>query len=104
MIAELLNQKSFAKEFVETFSNILNGQVSLPGFGANSLHSFISPKSLVKVEPKNMAKPNAILNPIQMHPENEVLDQFLLEGMKLFNQGVYSKNLVEKKSDLGIYL
>jgi len=35
---------------------------------------------------------------------NAALDLYCLEGMKLFNQGEYAKNVQNKKSDLGIYL
>jgi hypothetical protein len=36
--------------------------------------------------------------------ENEVLNSYYSEGLKLFNQGEYAKHLVENKDKLGIYL
>ncbi|MCG9880213.1 MAG: hypothetical protein MH472_06415 [Bacteroidia bacterium] len=36
--------------------------------------------------------------------ENEVLRQYYLEGMKLFQQGPYAQKLKNKKDVLGIYL
>ncbi len=35
---------------------------------------------------------------------NAALDLYCLEGMKLFSQGEYAKNVHNNKSDLGIYL
>jgi hypothetical protein len=104
MNVELLNQKTLVRDLLETLSNLINGQVNLPGFGANSLHSFIMPQSLAKIEIRQSSIVSVNKESSPLPSENEVLDSYILEGMKLFNQGVYSENLKKKKSDLGIYL
>jgi hypothetical protein len=104
MNVELLNQKTLVRDLIESLSRLVNGQVNLPGFGANSLHSFIKPKSLAKIEVRQPSIVSVNKDSSPLPSENEVLDRYIQEGMKLFNQGVYSENLKKKKSDLGIYL
>jgi|688.fasta_scaffold660720_2 hypothetical protein len=41
---------------------------------------------------------------VSIETGNEALDLYCLEGMKLFSQGEYAKNLENKNCDLGIYL
>lgn len=89
--------KDFAKEF-QTFIT-LPFQMVRNQFGYN--------KEILLTKMKNtQVKPKAIKDgeSYKIESNNPALDLYCLEGMKLFNQGEFSKTNEKKVNELGVYL